>query len=178
MNCRIHLVTSSCFSRGDFLCTPQGILACVECTYSDLVVRDLRVSRLAMELAPEPGMKVVLGRGRTCSFALRLSTEASVSFSLRIFRQSKDTMTLDSNATKANEPMTPAKTTEPTQTESMSSNKGSEKTMDKMMTSITLVLILVLHSNRFKRTSHCLKIIQNVSFEFFNFGIFHRFWHF
>ena len=109
--------------------TIQGILACVECTYSDLVVLDLRVSRLAMELAPEPGMKVLLALARTCSLAtLRLlSTEASVSFSLRIFRHNKDTMTLESKATKANEPMTPAKTTEPTQTESMSSNKGSAK---------------------------------------------------
>ena len=110
--------------------TIQGILACVECTYSDLVVLDLRVSRLAMELAPEPGMKVLLALALwTCSLAtLRLlSTEASVSFSLRIFRHNKDTMTLESKATKANEPMTPAKTTEPTQTESMSSNKGSAK---------------------------------------------------
>lgn len=40
-----------------------GILACVEWTYSDLTTvlpRDRRVSRLAMELAPDPGIKVVL----------------------------------------------------------------------------------------------------------------------
>lgn len=46
-------------TRGDF----YGILACVEWTYSDLTTelpRDLRVSRLAMELAPDPGIKVVL----------------------------------------------------------------------------------------------------------------------
>ena len=54
-----------------------------------------------------------------------LSTDASVSFNLFIFRQSKDTMTLDIKATKAIEPMTPAKTTEPTQMESTSSYSGS-----------------------------------------------------
>ena len=60
------------------------------------------------------------------SFALRLSTEASVSFSLLILRHNRDTITLESKATKAKEPMTPAKTTEPTQTESVTSYKGSE----------------------------------------------------
>ena len=54
-----------------------------------------------------------------------LSTDASVSFNLFIFRQSKDTITLDIKATKAIEPMTPAKTTEPTQMESTSSYSGS-----------------------------------------------------
>ena len=99
-----------------------------------------------MELAPEPGMKVFTVALRT-SFALRLSTEASVSFSLLIFRQSKDTMTLESRATKAKEPMTPAKTTEPTQTESMSSYRGSAKIVFYKQVVMIQVILFCLGEN-------------------------------
>ena len=98
-----------------------GILACVEWTYSDFPDRDRNVSKLAMEFAPEPGMNAERPRTMAMSFSLMLSTQASVSFSLLIFRQSKETMTLDIKATKARDPMTPAKTTDPIQIESTSS---------------------------------------------------------
>ncbi len=107
----------------------QGILAWGECTYSDLtVVRDLSVSKLAMELAPDPGIKPLRTTPGISLLAMvkESTTPASVSLSLRIFIQRSDTITLESKATKANEPMTPAKTTEPTQMESTSSNRGSE----------------------------------------------------
>ena len=72
-----------------------------------------------MELVPEPGMNAE--RRMAISLSLRLSTVASVSFNLRIFKQSNETMTLDIKATKARDPMTAAKTTDPTQMESTSS---------------------------------------------------------
>ena len=121
----------------------QGILAWGECTYSDLtVVRDLSVSKLAMELAPDPGIKPLRTTPGISLLAMvkESTTPASVSLSLRIFIQRSDTITLESKATKANEPMTPAKTTEPTQMESTSSNSGSE-TKKKMHEEKVCVII-------------------------------------
>ena len=82
-----------------------------------------------MELAPDPGIKPLRTTPGISLLAMvkESTTPASVSLSLRIFIQRSDTITLESKATKANEPMTPAKTTEPTQMESTSSNRGSGK---------------------------------------------------
>lgn len=85
--------------------------------------------RLDTEFDPDPGLKGLLTR--TFLASSLESTVASVSLSRLIRKQSKDTIMLDIKATKAKEPITPAKTTDPRQIESVSrSKRGSESKLN------------------------------------------------
>jgi hypothetical protein len=84
---------------------------------------------LATELVPDPGWKLLFLLLNSLEMVLvdpMWSTEASESFSLLIRKHNKETMTLDNKATMESDPITPAKTMDPMQIVSSSSNRGSK----------------------------------------------------